>query len=312
MPNPTIKDVAARAGVSKSTVSLVLQDSPLVRANTREAVQRAMLDLGYVYNAAAAGLRGKSIAAPQSAPQSASAPAAPRDMVHLSCDLTDLADASFAAALQETARARGMGLYLLRAGEAAGGPKITTRPSEANDPGTIFALHPTAPARLQDGMAAQTATRHLLGLGGGTVAFVGGDTSHPIYTLRLRGYHARMAQAQLEPLHLAGGNDYSVGRAAIDILLDSHPLCKAALCINDQVALGVMAGLAARGITAGDGFRVVGWGDTAAAAQAGLTSLRPNLAALAEACVTWVQNGGSKEHEIALSLIRRQSSMGGV
>ncbi len=54
---PTIIDVATAAGVSKSTVSLVLQDSPLVKAATREAVRKAMADLGYVYNAAAAGLR---------------------------------------------------------------------------------------------------------------------------------------------------------------------------------------------------------------------------------------------------------------
>ena len=50
---PTIIDVAAAAGVSKSTVSLVLQESPLVKAATREAVRKAMGDLGYVYNAAA-------------------------------------------------------------------------------------------------------------------------------------------------------------------------------------------------------------------------------------------------------------------
>jgi LacI family transcriptional regulator len=55
---PTIVDVARHAGVSKSTVSLVLQNSPLVKAATREAVTRAMDALDYVYNRAAANLRG--------------------------------------------------------------------------------------------------------------------------------------------------------------------------------------------------------------------------------------------------------------
>lgn len=304
MANPTIIDVAARAGVSKSTVSLVLQDSPLVRPDKRARVQAAMLELGYVYNAAAAGLRGK-------APSAAVPEAKPAQVIPLSCDLADPASADFAAAVQSAAALRGMGVHLLRAGEAAGGRKITTRLSESADPSAIFALHPRAPARLQEGMAAQTATRHLLGLGGGTVAFIGGDGGQPINALRLRGYHQRMEQAQTPALHLAGGSDYSLGRSAIEILLDTNPLCKAALCINDQVALGVMAGLTARGISPGDGFRVVGWGDTPAAGEAGLSSLRPNLPALADACLNWVQNGGDTSHEIALTLIRRQSSMGG-
>ncbi|MCX2721001.1 LacI family DNA-binding transcriptional regulator [Roseibium salinum] len=55
---PTILDVARHAGVSKSTVSLVLQNSTLVKETTRADVMRAIADLGYVYNRSAAGLRG--------------------------------------------------------------------------------------------------------------------------------------------------------------------------------------------------------------------------------------------------------------
>ena len=54
---PTIIDVARKAGVSKSTVSLVIQNSPLVKQKTREQVQAAMTEIGYVYNRAAANLR---------------------------------------------------------------------------------------------------------------------------------------------------------------------------------------------------------------------------------------------------------------
>ncbi|MEM7321340.1 MAG: LacI family DNA-binding transcriptional regulator, partial [Pseudomonadota bacterium] len=57
---PTIKDVAKEAGVSKSTVSLVLQQSPLVREETRAIVRKAMAQLGYVYNRSAANLRSAS------------------------------------------------------------------------------------------------------------------------------------------------------------------------------------------------------------------------------------------------------------
>src|SRR5215471_6206559 len=53
----TIVDIARAAGVSKSTVSLVLKGSPLVRAKTRDRVERAIDQLGYVYNRSAASLR---------------------------------------------------------------------------------------------------------------------------------------------------------------------------------------------------------------------------------------------------------------
>lgn len=61
MSRPTIIDVAKLAGVSKSTVSLVLQNSPSVSPKTREDVRTAMADLGYVYNRAAANLRSSQI-----------------------------------------------------------------------------------------------------------------------------------------------------------------------------------------------------------------------------------------------------------
>jgi DNA-binding LacI/PurR family transcriptional regulator len=50
---PTLETVAARAGVSKSLVSLVLRNSPKVSAASREAVMRAVTELGYRPNAAA-------------------------------------------------------------------------------------------------------------------------------------------------------------------------------------------------------------------------------------------------------------------
>ncbi len=50
---PTIRDVAAAAGVSKSLVSLVLQESDKVGPVKRAAVQQAIADLGYRPNATA-------------------------------------------------------------------------------------------------------------------------------------------------------------------------------------------------------------------------------------------------------------------
>lgn len=59
-PKPTIYDVALAAGVSKSLVSLVLNESPLVSDEKREAVQRAIAELGYRPSRAAANLAAAS------------------------------------------------------------------------------------------------------------------------------------------------------------------------------------------------------------------------------------------------------------
>lgn len=53
----TILDIANYAGVSKSTVSLVLNKSPLVKEETRRRVEDAIKTMGYVCNNNARGLR---------------------------------------------------------------------------------------------------------------------------------------------------------------------------------------------------------------------------------------------------------------
>lgn len=54
-----IFDVAKKAGVSKSTVSLVINNSPLVKPDTREQVMSAIEELGYVPSSNARGMRNQ-------------------------------------------------------------------------------------------------------------------------------------------------------------------------------------------------------------------------------------------------------------
>lgn len=55
----TINDVAKRAGVSRSTVSLVLNKSPLVKEETRQLVEQVIAEMNYVPNSNARGLSAK-------------------------------------------------------------------------------------------------------------------------------------------------------------------------------------------------------------------------------------------------------------
>ncbi|WP_235559205.1 LacI family DNA-binding transcriptional regulator, partial [Microbacterium sp. Leaf351] len=54
---PTVIDVAAAAGVSRQTVSNVLNSPEIVRPETRERVERAIQELGYLPHASARRLR---------------------------------------------------------------------------------------------------------------------------------------------------------------------------------------------------------------------------------------------------------------
>ncbi|WP_370236521.1 LacI family DNA-binding transcriptional regulator, partial [Brevundimonas sp.] len=52
----TINDVARLAGVSKKTVSRVINNSPLLRAETREKVQKVIAESGFAPDPQARGL----------------------------------------------------------------------------------------------------------------------------------------------------------------------------------------------------------------------------------------------------------------
>lgn len=57
MARVTLQQVSERAGVSRSTASLVVQDSDSIPERTKARVRAAMAELGYVYNVQAASLR---------------------------------------------------------------------------------------------------------------------------------------------------------------------------------------------------------------------------------------------------------------
>ena len=329
---PTIIDVATRAGVSKSTVSLVLQNSPLVREETRQDVRRAMAELGYVYNRAAATLRQANAG-----------------LIGLVInDLRNPFFTEFATSLQMALSARGYATVIANTDEdpalqgqvvgamlehgvsalivsPAYGDEAQTFDAIARanvpalqvlrqvvDPGRFPFAAPDYPT------GSRLATEHLLERGARRIAFVGGIEGRAVTHLRMSGYLATLAATGLQPLHLAGRPGRAFGRQAARQLAQDHPEIDAVLCFNDLTALGLLTGCAELGRPVGDGLKVVGFDDIEDCAQSfpTLTSVRCDIAgfgrSMAKTVLDWLENNQRPPAETItpVTLIPRASSQG--
>ena len=273
---PTIIDVAAHAQVSKSTVSLVLQNSPLVKKETRDAVHASMAALGYVRNRAAATLRGSGTG-----------------LVGLIInDLRNPFFTEFAASAQMALAERGFATVIANCDED---PATQTRTIwsmlehdvagfvispcygdidegfQAIERAGLPALQvlretPTSAAPLpffshDYASGSRMAVQHLLDQGLENIAFVGGVEGRNITSERMSGYLSGMKEKGLRTTVLYGPSTRAFGREAVDTLLSDYPHIDAAICFNDLVALGVHAGLVQAGKTPGRDFALVGFDD---------------------------------------------------
>ena len=329
---PTIIDVASRAGVSKSTVSLVLQNSPLVRAETREDVRRAMVDLGYVYNRSAAQLRQSNTG-----------------LIGLVInDLRNPFFTEFATSAQMALSAKGFATVLANTDEdpalqaqvvaamlehgvsalilspAYGAVEATFEAiARANVP-TMQVLRRAVPdvARFPFAVpdyrtGSRLATDHLLAGGARRIAFLGGLAGREVTEQRMAGYLAALEAAGMEPLHMPGRPGRAFGREAALRLAAEHPAVDAVLCFNDRVALGILSGCAEIGRQVGRDLKVVGFDDIEECAQVwpGLTSVRCDIAGfgrgVAETVLGWLETGTRPAPETVtpVELIIRSSSM---
>lgn len=327
---PTIIDVATLAGVSKSTVSLVLQNSPLVKQETREDVRRAMAQLGYVYNRAAANLRSANAGL-------------------IGVVINDLRNpffTEFATSLQMALSARGYATVLANTDEdpalqaqvvgamlehgvsalivspAYGDETAFDAIARANVP-ALQVLRQVVPADRFPFAApdyptgSRLATEHLLAQGARHIAFVGGLEGRDVTQLRMSGYLATLAAQGLTPLHLPGRPGRAFGREAARRLTDEHPAVDAVLCFNDLTALGLITGCAEQGRPVGQGLRIVGFDDIEDCAQVfpALSSVRCDIAGfgrqMAETVLKWLEDDQRPPPETVtpVTLIPRASSL---
>lgn len=327
---PTIIDVARQAGVSKSTVSLVLRQSPLVRTETREAVRRAMAELGYVYNRAAANLRSP-------------------DTGLIGLVINDLRNpffAEFATSAQMALTARG---YATVIGNTDENPATQARVVSAMIEHGVAALI-LSPAYGDEGATFDVITRagipamqvlrqvvpagrfpfaapdyeaggrlaaaHLLARGAQQIAFVGGLEGREVARARMSGALAVLDAAGLRTTILPGRPGRAFGREAACRLVRDLPGVDGVICFNDLVALGLIAGCAELGRKVGQELRVVGFDDIEECAQSwpGLTSVSCGIARfgqeVARTVLDWLQEGKRPPPvtRSPVSLVERASS----
>ena len=274
-PKTTLSDIAKATGLSSATVSMALRGSDRIPPQTRKRVERAAVRLGYVYDRGAATLRtGESNT--------------------IGVIIGDISNAFFGDLVYGVDRVlcdAGKISFLLNTREDVGRQDVLlTRLREQGVDGIILCPTPGTDAALiarfagwrlplvqmlravpgsvgdmvsvdyQSGVEA--ICEHLVRLGHRRIAFVGGNLDHSATAQRLRGFETALTRHGLDArLVVRCPPDRRSGRHAVGKLLGQEAPPSAALCFNDIVAFGVIAGLRARGIEPGADFAVTGFDD---------------------------------------------------
>ena len=272
---PTIRDVAARAGVSKSLVSLALQNAPRVAPETREAILVAAEELGYRRNAAAHALGAHRT----------------RTIGVFVLDLHNPITADVLDAVQAEARRRDYRTIVVVGGEDAAAeraelvkllefrvegiiavghrlPDGADRAFTADCPAVVIGSEHPGVAHLasmsnDDVMGAGLAVDHLVALGHEQIAFVAGG-SNAVARDRRRGYREAMHRHGLgkAAVVVAGSFTEEGGYRGASEALDLAVRPTALFVVNDLAAMGAMAAVVDRGLSVPQDISVVGYDGT--------------------------------------------------
>ncbi|GAA1425596.1 LacI family DNA-binding transcriptional regulator [Streptomyces thermospinosisporus] len=297
-PRPTLEAVAARAGVSRATVSRVVNGGDGVRQALVERVQQAVEELGYVPNQAARSLvtkRHDAVAVIVAEPESRvfADPFFARQLRGISKELT-AHDNQLVLLLTE---GRGdharVGRYL--AGGHVDGALVFSL--HLDDPlpeliqragiPTVFGGRPGWSGG-RDGVVyvdsdnrggARDAVRHLLGLGRTRIAHITGPLDQTSAADRLDGYRDVMVDA--DP-RLVEEGDFTArtGERAMRALLARCPDLDGVFAANDLTAAGALRALREHGRRVPDDVAVVGFDDMppiAEQTEPALTTVRQDI-----------------------------------
>ncbi|MBV4475351.1 MULTISPECIES: LacI family DNA-binding transcriptional regulator [Pseudomonas] len=271
----TIKDVAALAGISYTTVSHVVNKTRPVSAQVRLKVEAAIKSLDYVPSAVARSLKAKTTATigllvPNSLnPYFAELARGIEDYCErngycvILCNSDDNPEKqrSYLRVLLEK---RIDGLIVASAGgdsglaEGLAGVKtpmvIVDRGLEGVDADLV---------RIDHEYGAYLATRHLLELGHRDIATIGGPASTSVAQMRLAGFRRALKEAGVEvPAARMLESDFTStgGYNAASLLLENNPP-SAIFAGNDMIGIGVLRAAAERNVRVPAELSVIGFDD---------------------------------------------------
>jgi DNA-binding LacI/PurR family transcriptional regulator len=276
---PTLDEVAQRAGVSPSSASRVVNNTGHASRATREAVERAVRELDYVPNPTARALATSQAGAVVLA-VSHNDPALFADPfyaqiiagVSAALDKTDLV--LIMLAMADSARGRARLENLMRTRRADGvmlmalhGDDPLDRLAAKLDLPVVYGgrpLHaePDWYVDADNRGGARSATEHLIASGRRRIATVTGPLDTRVGVERLRGCQEAAAVAGLGPIRMEHGDfTEDSGAAAMDRLLNADPQLDAVFAASDNMAAGALRTLRAHGRTVPDDVALVGFND---------------------------------------------------
>lgn len=328
---PTIIDVAKAAGVSKSTVSLVLQNSSSVKAETRTQVMQAIKDTRYVYNRAAANLRGagtglvgliiNDLRNPYYTELAASVQMKFAERGYATAIGNSDEDPKLQAQLITSMIEHGVSALMIA--PTYGGDEAPFRDIKQASIPTIQVLRSLSGDSVSFPLFSMDyinggllATDHMLAAWGKNIAFVGGVEARDITIERKSGYIKKMADMGLEPRSFHGQANRAFGyETAIDIA-KNHPEITGVVTFNDLVALGMLGGFAQAGVKVGKDIGIVGFDDIQEASQCypKLSSVRCDVNAFgqqtADVLLNWVEKDVRPNDQVRfpVDLVLRASS----
>jgi len=275
---PTLEEVARRAGVSRATVSRVVNGSTTVAPPIQEAVRRAVRELGYVPNLAARTLvtqRTDSIAL-----------VLPETATRVFSD--DPLFPGIVRGVSQELEAADRQLVLMMAGSAASHDRIERYAMGRHVDGVMFAsmhgMDPLPGALARIGMPAvcsgrplgrpgvpyvdidhisgvTSAVRHLLDSGRRRIATIAGPQDMVAGIERLAGYRQALRESQRRSIVAVGDFTRESGAAAMRHLLEDDPALDAVFVASDLMADGALRTLREAGRRVPDDVAVIGFDD---------------------------------------------------
>lgn len=329
----TIGHVAKVAGVSRATVSRALNDSPLVTAETKERIQRAVAETGFVMNAQGRKLamgRAEAIAILVTEPldemfQDPTFASILRGVIEglagsltLPLLLQAFTEDEHRRAIRHFERrtvdaviniSPYIGGDMLEALNAGSLPVVLCGQLDGQPYDGIFSS-----VYADDVVGATMAARRMMQRGRQRIAIIAGPTSNPAAADRVIGYRDTLGGLFDPRLTVSTGWDATSGFNAMRRLLERERGIDGVLAASDRIAVGALSALNAAGLEVPGDVSVIGFDDhlsVAATANPPLTTIhQPMLAegkTAAQLALDMVGGAAARTVILEMTLIERGS-----